>query len=340
MGQTYIHIATFLVKHKYFGSGLFKSISISCVEDTVKLIRDLDIVMKPFSGGISILSSNPELLNGLDHPIRMYLNCKDPFYINYTELPTYNLPDTILYFNNLTVNSDPKSEDFNLHEEEFVGQNEVVQLCQRKIKTPSFDQDKTYLFRDTFKNEISNEHIGQSTNNTDEFLISNWTEGLVSLVNDTQEVKRFYHYPGAVRKKPLGIVEIYTGELLKLYKEYGKIEYVINFVNRQTIWKYFLVSPVYQKFDNLSIINKEKEQVFNAPKNEKIHDNTKTLVFESKNKLPLSEFSDDTFQLVDNYNPDIRSGKIIIKNLIKASPEQLYRNETTSDESMYSHIYL
>ena len=71
-----------------------------------------------------------------------------------------------------------------------------------------------------------------------------------------------------------------------------------------------------------------------------MYKNPETLVFESKTKIPLSELADETYQLVDSFDPEHRSGKVIHKNLAKASPEQLHFDLTKSEESAYSHIYL
>jgi hypothetical protein len=68
--------------------------------------------------------------------------------------------------------------------------------------------------------------------------------------------------------------------------------------------------------------------------------NPNVLVFESKNEIPLSEFSDENFQLVDNFDLGTHSGKIILKNLVKASPAQLYVDELQPGEKTYSHIYI
>ena len=171
-------------------------------------------------------------------------------------------------------------------------------------------------------------------------MLSNLSQGLIIVHAGKQEAERIYYYPQAVWKKPFGILEIYTNTLLKHFREKGKTEYAVKFNNRQTIWKYFLVSPVYQKFNNLSIINKGKEQIFNGPEKQHVHEITDALVFESKNKIPLSENSEETYQMVENFDLTNRSGKIVLKNLPKASPVQLYRDETKSDDAVYSHIYI
>lgn len=343
MEQKYRQIAVLLFKHQYFKTKLFRSIEVSYDEITSKLATDLNIIIKPFLGGIYVLSSNPELLDTTAYetfPLRLHLSCKDPFFINYTDLPVYNLNDTVIYLNNLVLHTNTNEDETKLHKDKFIGIENLVKLNQGKINIPSYDPNQQYLFTDQFGQEISDRYIKQSTNIPSEFIVSGVPQGLIYLTTDSTVIKKIYYSPKRVWKKPMAIIEIYPSKLFEQYKESEKLEYTINFKNRETIWKYFFVSPLYQKFDNLSIINKEKQQLFNPPHKQQIMENTEALVFESKNKLPLSEFSNDNFQLVHNYDPDLRSGKVIIKNLIRASPEQLYRDETISNKPMFSHMYL
>lgn len=340
MQQTYTHILTFLLKHQYFNDELFRSIQISYDEDTYKLIRDLGIIIKPFPGGLYLLASDPELLDSINgtSPLQLYLNCSDPLYVNYTELPLYRLPDKLLYFNNLSVIPDSKSQGFIMHNDDFAGSDDIVQLSNGKIQVRNFNADNEYFFSDAAGNQIPAHCITKSAQESGIFFISNLPQGIV-VVDDNKTIERFYYYPKAVWKKPFGIVEIFTNELYKQYDpKKEEVEYSLSFKNRETIWKYFFVSPVYQKFKNLSIINKVKEQIFNPPQLKQVN-NTDALVLESKNKIPLVELSDENYQLVDNFESGNGKSKIILKNLIKASPEQLFRDETKPTE-IYSHIYI
>jgi len=342
MRQTYVHLLTFQFKHRYFRNDLFKSIGISYAEGTSKLINDLGIIIKPFTGGFHLIASDPKLLIDENdaHPIQLHLFCNDPLYINYTELPTYRLADKLLYFNNLIEVFDQKSNSFQLQLSEFVGPNELVQISSGKINIPISVSNPEYRFTDASGIEISSQCIKQSAPGSNEFFLSNLSQGIIRVLADSKEVYKVYFNPKTVWKKPMAIAEIFPGQLIRHFKEKGKVDYAIIFNNRQTIWKYFLVSQVYQKFTNLSIINKGKEQVFNAPQKQHVYKNPETLVFESKIKIPLSELTDETYQLVDSFDPEHRSGKVIHKNLAKASPEQLHFDLTKSEEPAYSHIYL
>src|SRR5665648_27967 len=342
MNQSYSHILTFWFKHRYFGDELFKSVDISFAEGSQKIMNNLGLIIKPFAGGFYVLTSNPELLDSLDdiNPLQIYLYSKDPLYINYTELPSYNLRDKLIWFSNLTKKADPENGSFLLHYAGYASGDDIIQISHGEINIPDFNPEKNYRFTDTSGNEIYSEYVTQSANDSGSFLISGITQGLVRIFSDNEEILKVYYYPNTIWKKPMGIVELFTGELFKQYNAIGKVEYSICFDNRKTTWKYFLVSEVYQKFRNLSIINKSKEQIFLPPQKQTLQSSSIALVFESKIKIPLSELSDENFQLVDNFDLENRSGTVILKSLAKASSEQLFSDASKTDGNVYSHIYI
>lgn len=342
MRQIYSHILTFWFKHRYFSDELLKSVDITLAEGSQRTITNLEIIIKPFAGGFNMLTSNPELLNTLgdSNPLQIYLFSKDPQYVNYTELPSYNLSDKLLYFNNLSAISDTDSRNFLLHPTKYASKNDVILISHGKINIPDYQPGIPYRFSDAKGNEIPSGSVTQSPNNTGSFFISGIDQGLVHIFSGNNEILKVYYYPKPIWKKPLGTIELFIDELNNHYRANGKFDYAICFDNRKTTWKYFLVSQVYQKFNNLSIINKAKEQVFLPPQKQLILQNTNALVFESKIKIPLAELSDENFQLVDNYDPVNRSGKVILKSLTKATSEQLFSDTSKTGENVYSHIFI
>lgn len=342
MQQQFIHILTILFKHEYFSDKKFKSINLTIEEESSQLLRNLNIIIKSFTGGIHLLTTEPELLNTLDETvaIRLLLNCKDGLFVNYTELSAYRPNDNILYFNNLNTNSSINENNFLLTKNNFVTQSEVVPVVKEKISIPDFEPTKKYEFTDAAGIEITSVNIRPKSPDSGDYYIFSHNDGIVTVKEDKKEIGKVYNYTKDVWKKPLGILEIFPGKLYKQFKEKGKINYSINFNNRQTVWKYFLVDPVYQKFKNLTIINKSKEQVFKTPEKKPFHEEMEALIFESKNKIPISEFSNNSFQLVDGFDPKLKAGKVVVKNLANASPELLYHDETKSSETIYSHIFI
>jgi len=342
MRQTFSHLLTIQLKHRYFRDGLFRPIEFNFNEDTSKLINDLGIIIKPFIGGFNLLATDPELLDSVPDikPLQFHIFCKDPLYINYTQLPSYQLTEKILYFNNLNLLPDSNNKEFKLNQDEFADQHEIIQVTNGRINISESTPDMQFHFTDAAGIEIASQCIKQSDLNSNEFIASNLPQGLIKIFTNDRELPPVYYYPSKIWQKPMGILELFPGKLFSHYKENGKVDYSIHFANRKTIWKYFLVSSMYQKYNNLTIINKGKEQIFNTPQKQQVYKNPDAWVIESKIQIPLSELSEEAYQLVDNYDPSNLKGNYIHKNLVKPTPEQLHFNGTNSGEPAYSHIYL
>jgi len=328
MQLTFDHILDISLTHQYFKNGLFKTIQFSLSDSTPKILRDLNIVLKPFSGGISVLASNTESLlssESDDSPITLYINCSDPYYINYTEMPGFNPSDSILYFNNLNHSS-------SLHDGEFVGSENVIQLCSGKITIPSDSQDKNYTFKNASGSKISDENI-KKTNSPNEFFISDYQEGLICVYENNDKIHEVYFNPKMVWKKPIGVLEIFPSKIGGLEAKL-KQNYTVNFNNRKTIWKYFLVSTIFQRFNKLKIGNGKNGSFFGPPKEIEVGGN-KALVFQSLKEIPLLEYSEVQLKLTNG-----EDSSDVIKILPRATPDQLFQNLEESQKSFFSHIYI
>jgi len=343
MNQSFSHILTMTFKHNYFEDGLFRMLELSSSEDTQKLMRDLEIIIKPFQGGFHLLTSKPELLalNSDNDPLQFYLYCRDPYYINYTVLPAYKSTDSLIYFNNLEAVPIDTDREWRLHIEDYVGEPDMFRLSHGQFRINQFDPNKTYVFKHATEDHIPDQSISRESTDSDQITISNIPQGAVRIFEGDTLVDSVYYYPKAVWKKPIGTIELFTKALSLHCKikenivedkiDFIKADYTINFNNRETIWKYFLTIKEILRFNNLTIINSAREQIFESE-----WVDAKTLVFTSKYKLPLTEHPSDHFQLVDNFIPGQRSETVIIKHLPKPSPEQLFQN----DETLHSHIYI
>lgn len=341
MEQTYQYLLSLECNHRYFKDGRFKPLQITLDDETIRLCKNLGIIFKPFSGGMHFLALNPELLRGAtaNTTIRLFLECNDPYYINYSELGNYRPSDTVLYFNNKALISNEDSTTLQLHSEDYVSHNDICKLSSGKIILEKPDGSNTYHFKDIFENDVSENvrFLRKLENDTKvEYSISNLQAGIIKVLVAEEEIERLYYYPKSVWKKPIGIVELFVSELSEQYEQKGKQVYTLNFDTKRTIWKYFLVDTVYQNFEKLHIVKGKKERIFNPPIEEEVA-GSKALMFESKEALPLLEYSDTPLRLV---NGDEVTPTNVLNPLPSASPEQLFKNDENNNESVYSHIYI
>ena len=333
MEQTYQYLLSLEFRHNYFKDGLFRSIQVSFDEVTMQLTKNLGIIIKPYPGGVHLLCLDPTLLNTATEStaLRLFLECNDPYYINYSELGNYSPSEELLYFNNLATLPDGDGTALKLHNEAYVGQIDSCKLSTGEFTVSEVDSTKSYQFIDQLGYDVSNKV--RASNSIGTFLISNLPQGMIRILVDGVERERVYYNPNSVWKKPLGIVELFVSQLFETYQQNGKQAYALNFKTRKTIWKYFLADPAYRKFNNLRIISDTQERIFGPPVEEEVSD-SKALMFESKEALPLLEYSDAHFKLIDEGEPN---PKVVITALPLPSPEQLHYGDR---KTVYSHIYL
>jgi len=340
MSQEFHLIATVLCKHPYFKDKMFRAIQFSIPQESAKLMNDLGILMKQISGGFNLYTANPNVLN-TKNSLKIYLNCSDTYYINYTDLPEHSIHKNVYFFNNLNTHESALENSFFLQNTEYVGSNDLLPLGDGLIEIPNYNPQERYTFHDASNIQIPRTYFQETELNSGKYIALDVPEGIINIKRENQLIHSIYYIPNTVWKKPFAILELFTSSLYQDFKTSKKANYIINFNNRSTIWKYFLADPHYQNLQKLSIVNKENGSFFNSNKTQILHNNTEVRVFTLKEKLPLKEYTDDYFQLVENYNPEVRHGNVIINNLPNASPEQLFQ-EKTQDEKIiyYSHIYL
>lgn len=333
MEQTYQYLLSLEFRHKYFKDGLFKPLQLSFDAESQQLLINFGLILKPYPGGFHLLSLDPEILKTASKStsFRILLDCNDPNYINYSELGNYSPSKELLYFNNLATLPDGDGTALKLHNEAYVGQIDSCKLSTGEFIVSEVDSTKSYQFIDQLGYDVSNKV--RASNSPGTFLISNLPQGMIRILVDGVERERVYYNPNSVWKKPLGIVELFVSQLFETYQQNGKQTYALNFKTRKTIWKYFLVDPAYRKFNSLRIISDTQGRIFGPPVEEEFWD-SKALMFESKEALPLLEYSDAHFKLIDEGEPNL---KVVITALPLPSPQQFHYGDR---KTVYSHIYL
>jgi hypothetical protein len=91
--------------------------------------------------------------------------------------------------------------------------------------------------------------------------------------------------------------------------------YYINFKARATYWRYILMSDYLQNLNNPAIIGSDNVNVFGAPLEINLPNNTTVCGFISEDELDLSQQPGKTFQLVENYVNGSSKYKVIKRAL-------------------------
>jgi hypothetical protein len=340
MNEPFTHIATVLFQHQYFDEGSFQSLECSVTSNSQVIMRNLGLLSKPFKGGVHILASEVSLLKALseDYPVHIELRCNDTYYINYTQLPVFQLSSDCLCFHNLNAIQMDEAAVLRLHKEAFVGSNEVMQVCNGVVTLRSFDPLASYTFTNASGTQLPAPYVQQPDPSKNQFLVKDIAEGILYVYenNVRKESENIYYQPDGFWNKPLGVLELYPSTLHDHYLENeGAITYSVKFEARKTVRKYFIVQNSNPPYKKLTIIDGSRKELFDRDQ-----DAIGNLSFTARTSYPLSNSPNLPLQLVNNFIPDKRKEKVVVKHLAHPSPSHLYLDESPTSTIMYSHMYV
>lgn len=340
MQQQFTHIATLLYKHTYFEEGTFSKLITQLASASREVLRDLGILLKPFEGGIHILTSEIDLLNttGMETPLRITLVCNDPYFINYTNLPIFQPVNDCLCFHNLGTTNTQDTGVLRLQKEPFVGVDEVMKVSNGKVSLRSFDPEANYTFSNASGAQLAAPFVQHPNPSVNYFLINDIPEGIIYVFenNVLKETESLYFQPSSLWKQTLGVVELYPRTLYHHYTENeNTVYYSIDFDARKTIRKYFIVQNSANPFEQLTIIDRDRKEIF-----ERGEDDNGAAVFISKASHPLSNTPNLPLQLVNNFVTGAHQEKIVVAHLPQPSPNKLFPSKNPEDTILSSHIYV
>ena len=138
--------------------------------------------------------------------------------------------------------------------------------------------------------------------------------------------------------KPLAVVTIHLPELplaKASAKQADHLQYQINFMARQTIWKYYLLGKLSKT--EAVIADLDAAEQFDFTGTETLGVNRSALSYRSRQAISLQQRSSRRFQLQDKPS---KGGKVLIKRLPVASASQIYRENVAGKGAVVSEIYI
>ena len=341
MEQTYQYLLSLEFRHNYFKDGLFKPLQLSFDAESQQLLKNFGLILKSYPGGLHLLCLDLELLKTASKStaLQILLDCNDPYFINYSDLPNYNPLDTLLYFNNLNK---PNFENsgLNLHSDMNVGKRDAYKLSSGTLMLDTLEKKKKYHFKDESGKEIPDDiyikWIKYRVKDKVEdkgLLISNRYEGSIHVFENENEIDKVYTNPNPVWKKPMAIVELFLSKMFENFEPNKKLKYIVSFNSIKTHWRYILADPMYKNLQNLRIVIKGQENEVFARLKDNPSEESQYPVFQSIKKLDLLEYSENFYSLMND-----EKSSPIIKALPRAAPEHLVFGK--DKKTMYSHIYL
>lgn len=330
MVQHYLHIASIDFFHHYYGADKFNGLTINWTNETSTLMENLQILVKPGFGGISILCSDIELLRDEQAIILLRISPKDPEFFIYTDFGQEFSPKTeIFFFTNGGDNNSPNT----LQHGEYVSKEDCIDIINRETvkEITSKINDKAYQVWEDQEPVLELRHFSGLINDTSE---------KVFYVEKNNKKEAFYKPRAGMEKKPFGLIAL---EVHQLYAAYMKTEQLANlqirFKNRETIWKYILADKVFEKFSELSITDTQENGIRFKEGEFEINADWKVKCFESETEIPFRLDLTRHFQVLEKSKEGKEKDKLIFKQLPEAKPDQLHRNADNIGV-LYSHIFI
>jgi len=342
MNEQFVHIATILVEHNYFTNGILESMEITAQSDTLITLNNLSVLVKPFAGGVHLLTSQLEGLRSVKEVIKLEIRCHDPYFINYTLLPEFRPTRDLCYFSNRESHLIAESSKLGLHKS-FVSKEDILTLHNNEVILDIFDPGTSYVFS-SFQGVLDSSFVQQPDTSVNRFIFHNVSEGVINVAEEANQTEKFYYHPNALGSKPLGVIDI---SLNALYDQFMKknetVQYAIQFTARRTYWEYYFSKDSLVSYENIAIINTRAQQKMDF---KYLGENDHNIIYRSISPLPLSQSHLATYQLVYNFTPETaenRKYKMLINQLPIPSPNQLYPNRdnpTDPTKALFSHIYI
>ncbi|HSF52552.1 MAG TPA: hypothetical protein VLA71_02315 [Algoriphagus sp.] len=330
MDQQFFHVASVNFFHEYNGNGRYDGFLTAMSTETRQRLNNLRLLVKPFFGGFHLVSSDPELLSDEQDPILIRLVAKDPLFYNFTDLGQEFRPNSkVFYFSDLNTDQNSGS----LHLKDFVTvADSLLVLNQALLKDflPSLNSGE-FKLRDPGNPAVLPRDYTRYFQENGESVF---------FLENGMGTRGYYKSSQGMEKVPFGVVSLHPDKLYRRIRISGSmLPLQVRFKTRKTIWKYILSDKVFDKFSNLSVIDAQNREISFKEGEFEIQPAWKVRSFESEVEIPFNADFNPRFQLVEKSKDENQAGKVIYKQLPKASPEQLHPLPTNK-EVLYSHIFI
>ncbi len=282
--------------HEYYKDGISKDFEITPSVECKELLKDYRFLFRSTPTGFNVSYSadsedNPVI--PIDYKIKLvfYLTSRNPYLLNYSNLPIDRIKNTIYYFTNYDSET---SEKTTLHKnEDYVSSEDRIDLKsetfsmqvtsgENEVGVSVIDIDDTAVINESFRVNKNVSHI--------QINLHPFSPGKFKLLIDGEETSEFYADNKIQGKVVFGVIELFLDSDSEV-----PLAYEINFPLRKTYWRYnvFLKHTKTLTAENISIdIPKTETDKYGytfADDLIKNQDDQTKIIFE---KLPAEETSD------------------------------------------------
>jgi len=341
----YTRLFSVEIIHNYYRSGYSNDFIIVPTTECNQLLSNYGLLFKTTVYGFIVLadvSESGNLKKTIDHDLKFTftLLLKNPYLVNFSELPVKVETNNLYYFNNKEVNSVDVFNKVNiellLNKGNNVTRDDLVNFKSGTYRYThsgsGTSKTSTLIFIDE---NLYLPSQAVSSNNGEfnfQYDLGKYPPGRCRLEIESNTVDEFYSGNNLNKKNLFGIIEIFTGvpddnKFIINSNQISFKQYKIAFLNRSTTWRYNVINKSGKTLDNPGIIETETPWNF-TPES--------ILVFVSDEKMPLKE---KTIKGIE-FRTDIEnSATDLANNLPNASIEQI-KPEDIENSIIYSDIFI
>lgn len=332
------------VLHDFYAEQNTRDLMLVPTPETLKLAKRLGLVIKETNRDYQVLYE-PDKLEGFIAEVEkknivkftFILQCNNPYFINYTDIPA-NDNAGIFYFSNNKVSKD--GEDLLLHTGKFA-QNSNRYKLKIGLEISGQGKERELTIKDDYNTEITKKKVGPEET---VFLDNRALPIGLYNVEEGKSKEAIVLFSQVPVKKPVAVIDIsLSGLIKKEFLEAAKVNslptynYKVSFASRMTYWRYLLIGKYNNTLKNTAINSVDKIVTFSGPRECKLLNGQEVIEFISEKPLALKERPNYNFQL-KSVKAGVANGKTILEKLPQASVEVIKPESREENSKVFSDI--
>lgn len=228
--------------HEYYKNGISKDFVIAPSEECKELLSDYRLIFHTTSSGFNVsfsVDENDNPVIPIDYQIKLvfHITAKNPYLLNYTNLPIDKIKNTVYYFTNYNLGFPGQSA---LHKNSnYVSSEDRLDLKPETFSYPiiSKENEVEMSIQDCSDETIIEKSFLTIQNSADiQVNLSPFSPGKFKLLIDGEEEIEFYSDNKLAGKPVFGVIEIFLDPDSIIPQAFE-----INFPARKTYWKYNVI---------------------------------------------------------------------------------------------------
>lgn len=293
------------LQHSFFADGKCRNVDIIPSKTTVQLMHQYELVWGKQHGVFSMKYAQNEndrtALSQLKTPqvLRFFLQNKDPYFSNFTQIAFFNPSSTILFLNNL--NSTPEI----LSVESSVGDQDLLPVHPARFETESAngvfvslrDAQNRVLIPTTDQKDSLPWVLMDSGGQAPRIKVNleGFPSGKYGLEHQDGQIQWFFLQDSESQINYTGVIDLYVGAEDPFLKLPHQVEqgvfptaFAIAFEARSLPWQYLLINRSKLTFDRLEVFNVDGSS-FSFEAMKQPFRNEEAFLCLSEKPLPLKE---------------------------------------------------